>query len=118
MALELSTFAEKTFLSDLTESASASTASVRTSTEDGISILDSALTLTNSVGMGVNFTFGYSVDVADLHGDQRPITCFNDYDSLTDLRNDVVSLMDAVLNWGTTTLNAVDDFEGALHAGV
>jgi len=110
MALELSTYAEKKFLSNLTESAAASTASVRTGTDDGVLLLDSALTLTNSVGVGTTFTFAHSFDPEYCTDHQ---SCFNDYESLSDLREDVLTLATVVEQWMLATLGAIDDFADA-----
>jgi hypothetical protein len=107
VALERSTFADKQFLSNLTESPAASTASVRTATEDGVLLLDSVLTLVNGEGTGASFAFGFAYDPRSCGCDQPT---FNDYASIEELRGDVVSLMDVVQAWGYATLGAVDDF--------
>jgi len=110
MPLEDSTFSAKHFLSSLTESAAASTASVRTGTEDGVLLLDSSLTLVNGQGAGTTFTFGYSHDMEPPFRGPNP---FNDHESLKDLRSDVITLIEVVQEWGHATLDALDDFEEA-----
>lgn len=109
MALEDSTYSEKHFLSGRTESAAASTASVRTGTDDGVLFLDSSLTLVNAQGTGTTFAFGYAHDTVSF-GYLLPS---NDHESLDDLRADVRALLDAVREWGDETLNALYDFEEA-----
>jgi len=110
MALEDSTFSEKHFLSSLTESAAASTASVRTGSEDGLLLFDSSLTLVNAEGKGTTFTFGYA------HDTERPIlgpSPFNEHESLEALRSDVIALIEVVQEWGHATLDALYDFKDA-----
>lgn len=109
--LEDSTFSEKRFLSSLTESAAAATASVRTGTEDGVLLFDSSLTLVNAQGTGTTFTFGYAHDTeTPLLGQRTP---FNEHESLDALRADVISLLEVVDEWGRETLNALYDFKDA-----
>jgi len=105
--LEDSTFSEKHFLSSLTESAAASTASVRTGTWCGVLQFDSSLTLVNAQGMGTTFAFGHA------HDPERPGDGGNDHESLSDLRGDVEVLYAAVREWALATLNALDDFKEA-----
>jgi hypothetical protein len=110
VALEISTYADKQFLSNLTESAAAATASVRTATEDGVLFLDSALTLTNGVGDGVSFSFSFTFDPEFCAEHQ---SAFNDHESLEDLEKDVSALLVAVNTWGCETLDAIDAVRNA-----
>jgi len=109
--LEDSTFSEKHFLSSLTESAAASTASVRTGTEDGVLLFDSSLTLVNAQGAGATFTFGYTHDTEGPFADQHH--SFNDHESLDALHSDVIALLEVVQEWGKATLDALYDFKDA-----
>jgi hypothetical protein len=110
VALEISTYADKQFLSNLTESASAATASVRTATEDGVLLLDSSLTLTNCVGDGVSFSFSFTLDPSYCAEHQ---STFNDHESLEALQEDVYALLEAVNTWGGETLAAIDALKDA-----
>lgn len=112
--LEDSTFSEKHFLSSLTESAAASTASVRTGSEDGVLLFDSSLTLVNGEGTGITFTFGYAHDTEPSCGYASPL---NEHASLGALRADVETLLDVVREWGAATLNALYDFKDAAEEG-
>ena len=105
--LEDSTFSEKHFLSNLTESAAASTASVRTGTWCGVLQFNSTLTLVNAQGMGTTFAFGYA------HDPDRPGDGGNEHESLNDLRGDVEFLYAAVREWSLATLGALDDLKDA-----
>jgi len=111
--LEDSTFSEKHFLSSLTESAAASTASVRTGSEDGVLLFDSSLTLVNAQGTGITFTFGYTHDTEVPNGHHS----FNDHESVDALRADVEALLTVVDEWGRATLNALYDFKEAAEEG-
>jgi hypothetical protein len=114
VTLEDSTFSEKHFLSSLTESAAASTASVRTGTDDGVLLFDSSLTLVNAQGAGTTFTFGYTHDTEPPFRGSNP---FNDHKSLEALRSDVVALIEVVQEWGHATLGALYDFADAAEEG-
>ena len=102
MAFDDSTYSDKQFLSNIVESAASATASVRTGNEDGVLLLDSAITLVNAQGVGTTFTFGFAHDSLTGEGG-----CCNDYDSLNDLHDEVESLVRIVTEWGQETLSAV-----------
>lgn len=111
MTFEPSTYSDKSFLSELTESAAASTASVRTDNQDGVLILDSAITLVNAEGIGTTFTYSY---VADTLGGCTE--CLNDHESPDDLRDEILAVLASMQSWAYATLGAIDEIEEALNS--
>ena len=110
MALATATYSEKQFLSALAANASCSTGSVCTATEDGMLLLDAALTLVNDRGQGTTFDYHYGYDLLQ----RSDVGCFNDHESFGALRNEVATLVTAMADWGVAVLEAMDDFQAAM----
>lgn len=112
MVLDSATYAEKQFLSNVVENPASSTASVCTATEDGMLLLDAAITLVNQRGEGATFGYHFGYDTVEQSGN----LCFNDHDSPGELALEIKALMRAVNDWGLATVAALAELTEAANA--